>query len=87
VVRMGVRVDNRIEVSDTGAQHLSAEVGRRVDDDVAAVMRNQNGGRRRLSRTSADLHTTHWQPIVGTPELVPEPSTVILSGIVIEVKR
>src|SRR6185437_9019584 len=40
-------------------------------------------GRRRLSRGSLDVHTSQWQPTVGTPELVPEPSTVILNGLVL----
>ncbi len=37
-------------------------------------------GRRRLSRGSAEVQTSQWQPMVGTPTLVPEPSTVIASG-------
>ncbi len=37
-------------------------------------------GRKRLSRGSVEVHTAQWQPIVGTPTLVPEPSTVILRG-------
>src|SRR5262249_44030199 len=37
-------------------------------------------GRRRLSRASAEVQTSHWQPMVGTPTLVPEPRTVIFSG-------
>src|SRR5215469_16218391 len=35
-------------------------------------------GRRRLSRGSGDRQTSHKHPMVGTPELVPDPSTVIL---------
>src|SRR5579862_3480662 len=35
-------------------------------------------GRRRLSRGSVEEHTSQLQPMVGTPELVPDPSTVIL---------
>src|SRR5690349_13143190 len=38
-------------------------------------------GRSRLSRGSAEWHTAQEQPMVGTPELVPDPSTVILIGI------
>jgi hypothetical protein len=34
-----------------------------------------------LSRGSVERHTSHVQPIVGTPELVPEPSTVIFNAI------
>ena len=34
-------------------------------------------GRSRLSRGSVEWQTAQEQPIVGTPELVPEPSTVI----------
>ena len=34
-------------------------------------------GRRRVSRGSVERQTSQVQPIVGTPELVPEPSTVI----------
>ena len=37
-------------------------------------------GRRRLSRGSGDVHTSQWQPMVGTPTLVPEPSTVIFTA-------
>src|ERR1700733_10113481 len=38
-------------------------------------------GRRRVSRGSVELQTSQEQPIVGTPELVPEPSTVIFKSI------
>src|SRR5262245_21603226 len=34
-------------------------------------------GRRRLSRASVEVQTSQLQPTVGTPELVPDPSTVI----------
>src|SRR5665213_4537998 len=34
-------------------------------------------GRRRRSRGSSEWHTAQRQPIIGTPTLVPEPSTVI----------
>jgi hypothetical protein len=37
-------------------------------------------GRKRLSRGSLEVQTAQWQPMVGTPTLVPEPSTVILRG-------
>src|SRR6185312_16142569 len=37
-------------------------------------------GRRRVSRGSVEWHTAQEQPMVGTPELVPEPSTVIFIG-------
>ncbi len=38
-------------------------------------------GRNRRSRGSLERHTSQEQPMVGTPELVPEPSTVIwISG-------
>src|ERR1700674_2000727 len=37
-------------------------------------------GRKRLSCGSLELHTRQWQPSVGTPMDVPEPSTVIFSG-------
>src|ERR1051326_174282 len=36
-------------------------------------------GRRRLSRGSSEVQTAQPQPIVGTPTLVPEPSTTMLS--------
>src|SRR5260221_8994292 len=32
--------------------------------------------RMRLSRGSVEVHTAQWQPMVGTPMEVPEPSTV-----------
>ena len=35
-------------------------------------------GRRRLSRGSSEVHTLQSQPRVGTPMLVPDPSTVSL---------
>src|ERR1700682_1978066 len=35
-------------------------------------------GRSRRSRGSLEWHTAQWQPMVGTPTLVPEPSTVML---------
>jgi hypothetical protein len=38
-------------------------------------------GRSRVSRGSVDLQTAQPQPMVGTPELVPDPRTVIFSGI------
>jgi len=34
-------------------------------------------GRRRLSRGSVEAQVAQLQPMVGTPELVPEPSTVM----------
>ena len=34
---MPVRVDDRVQPLDAGAQHLRAEIGRGVDDDVAAA--------------------------------------------------
>src|SRR5215472_5113915 len=34
-------------------------------------------GRRRRSRGSSEVQTAQWQPMVGTPTLVPEPSTVM----------
>ena len=37
-------------------------------------------GRRRLSRGSVDGTRAHVHPMVGTPELVPEPSTVMRNG-------
>src|SRR5436190_16055127 len=37
-------------------------------------------GRSRLSRGSVEVHTLQWHPMVGTPTLVPEPSTVIRRG-------
>ena len=37
-------------------------------------------GRSRLSRGSVDVQTSQWQPMVGTPTLVPEPRTVIFNG-------
>src|SRR5438045_9625443 len=39
-------------------------------------------GRSLLSRGSVDRQTAQSQPIVGTPELVPEPSTVIFRPII-----
>src|SRR5947209_524499 len=36
-------------------------------------------GRNRLSRGSSEVHTAQWQPMVGTPTLVPEPRTVIFA--------
>src|SRR5436190_23969731 len=36
-------------------------------------------GRSRLSRGSGEVQTSQWQPMVGTPTLVPEPSTVIFT--------
>src|SRR5258706_8899916 len=33
-----------------------------------------------LSRGSLEVQTSQWQPMVGTPILVPEPSTVMRSG-------
>src|SRR5208283_62481 len=36
-------------------------------------------GRKRLSWGSPEWQTAQWQPIVGTPTLVPDPSTVMLS--------
>jgi len=41
-------------------------------------------GRSRLSRGSLELQTSQWQPIVGTPMLVPEPSTVMRSGVAVK---
>ena len=38
-------------------------------------------GRRRLSCGSVELQTRHGQPSVGTPIDVPEPRTVIFSGV------
>ena len=38
-------------------------------------------GRRRVSRGSAERQTSQEQPMVGTPELVPEPRTLILRAI------
>src|SRR3982751_5849875 len=37
-------------------------------------------GRRRLSRSSVDVHTLQLQPMVGTPTLVPDPKTVIATS-------
>ena len=37
-------------------------------------------GRKRLSRGSLEVQTSQWQPMVGTPTLVPDPSTVIWIG-------
>jgi hypothetical protein len=39
--------------------------------------RRRTEGRRRLSRGSLDVQTLQRQPIMGTPTLVPEPSTRI----------
>jgi hypothetical protein len=41
--------------------------------------------RRRLSRGSLERHTSHWQPIVGTPCDVPVPRNVkriVINGLV-----
>ena len=36
--------------------------------------------RRRLSFVSVDVHTAHWQAIMGTPLLVPVPRNVMVMG-------
>ena len=78
VIGVPVRVNDRIQPLDAGPQHLRAEIGRGVDDDVAVrdeLIRME--GRSRVSRGSVEWQTSQEQPMVGTPELVPEPSTVI----------
>jgi hypothetical protein len=35
MVRVGVRVDDRVQPLDAGLQHLHSEVRRRIDDDVS----------------------------------------------------
>ena len=42
VVGMRVSEDHRVEAVDTGAQRLRAEIGRGVDQDVVAVVADQN---------------------------------------------
>jgi hypothetical protein len=42
--------------------------------------------RKRWSKTLVEVHTSHWQPTMGTPLLVPVPKNVtvrVLLGIVV----
>src|SRR5215469_1126955 len=48
VVGVGVCVENRVEMSNASAQGLLAEVRGSVDDDVAAIVREQHRGARAL---------------------------------------
>ena len=63
------------------AQNLRAEVRRGVDHDIAvrriAAAPTDAAGCR---ADREDEHTAQWQPGVGTPTLVPDPSTVIFNG-------
>ena len=74
VVGVRVREDHGVEVidaspaapgSESRAWCRSGRCGRRSCTSTE--------GRRRLSRGSSDVQTAQWQPIVGTPTLVPEP--------------
>ena len=42
VVRMGMRVNQRVQMRDPGPQNLRPEVRRRVDDDIPVPVLHQN---------------------------------------------
>ena len=44
VVGVGVGVENGVEAADAGAEGLGAEVGSGIDEDVAAVVGDEDGG-------------------------------------------
>ena len=71
---------HRVQVIDPRAQRLGAEIGRGVDQDVAAVVAHQHRRAQPIVARIGEVQTSQWQPMVGTPTLVPEPSTVIFTG-------
>ena len=46
MVGVRVRVKDGVETIEAGLQSLGAEIGRRIDDHVAAMIRKQDGGTR-----------------------------------------
>ena len=80
VVRVAVRVEDRVHAAQPVLQRLRAEIGRRVDEHRRAARDgDENGGARAVSRGSSDRQVAHSQPIIGTPCDVPEPSTSTLA--------
>jgi len=77
---MRVGKEHGVEALDFGAQGLGPEVGRGVDQNVAARVPDQDGRPQPVVARIGDVQTAQWQPMVGTPTLVPEPNTVILRG-------
>ena len=95
VVRVRVREEDRVHAADVVRQRLRAQIGGRVDEDVAdragdgagiapTRRRHQSrcriDGRVRRSRGSVDRHTAQSQPMAGTPLDVPVPSIVTRNG-------
>jgi len=80
VIGVFMREQDRVEPVDLGAQGLRPEVRRRIDQDIAPTIADENRRPQAIVRGSLELQTSQWHPIVGTPMLVPEPSTVMRSA-------
>ena len=78
MVRVFVRVEHRVHQADLFAQQLLAQVGRGVDQQIAA--RQAQHRRCTACGDSCGLvlrQTSQPQPIAGTPTLVPVPNRII----------
>ena len=72
-----VRVEHGVHQADLLAQQLLAQVGRRVDQQIAVGQAQDRAAARAAFRGFALRQTSQPQPITGTPTLVPVPSRII----------
>ena len=76
VVGMGMGVDQRVDRADAGVEALLAQVGAGVDQDALALgTRSGSSSAAACCAGRGERQTAQSQPICGTPEEVPQPST------------
>ena len=83
VIGVAVGVEDGVEPFDSRGKHLGAEKSGVVSMRILRSTPPESGwrirmdGRRRVSRGSVEWQTAQEQPMVATPELVPEPRTLM----------